>query len=55
MTPVNAVEVRFDKYCKLCKHQEAKEEDYPCRYCLGQPWNEGSEKPIEFEAKEKEK
>lgn len=51
MTPIDPVEVRFDKYCYRCEHQAKDENDHPCRWCLGQPWNEGSEKPIEYKEK----
>lgn len=46
-------EVRFDEYCKLCKHWEKSEAEDPCYDCLNQGWNIDSHKPINFEEKEK--
>lgn len=48
-------EVRFDLYCKDCKHYEKSEADDPCWDCLNQSWNEDSHKPIRFEKGEKKK
>lgn len=45
-------EVRFDKYCKNCKHYEKSEDQDPCWDCLDQGWNEDSHKPIRFEDKD---
>lgn len=42
--------VRFDLYCKKCKHYESKESDpkSPCWECLDEPSNTDSRKPINF-------
>lgn len=45
-------EVRFDIYCKTCKHWEKEESEDPCWDCLDQGWNEDSHKPIKWEEKE---
>lgn len=45
-------EVRFDEYCKNCKHYEKSEDQDPCWDCLDQGWNEDSHKPIRFEDKD---
>lgn len=65
-------EVKFDKYCKTCKHDvpeglvnkdagtyydgwsgiRTKEEYVPCCYCLEEGMREGTEIPVEWEAKE---
>lgn len=44
----NFKEVRFDKYCKKCKHHDVKEYEDPCNECLESGMNEGSEKPVKF-------
>ena len=46
-------EVRFDIWCQTCKNQKTPEEDDPCRECLNYPANQYSEKPINWEEKEK--
>lgn len=43
--------VDFDKYCKMCKHKDLEESEYPCHDCLNNPTNEHSRKPIKFEEK----
>ena len=45
-------EVRFDEYCKICKHFEKSEAEDPCYDCLNQGWNTDSHKPIMFEEKD---
>jgi len=45
------VEVRFDKYCSLCKNEKTPEEEDPCRECLNYPVNQQSEKPVKWEDK----
>ena len=45
-------EVRFDVYCKQCKHYDLGEEKTPCWECLDQGWNENSHKPLYFEEAE---
>lgn len=42
-------EVRFDEYCKKCKHVKVKEHESPCYECLNEPENLYSHKPIKFE------
>ena len=44
-------EVRFDEYCKKCKHWEKEENEDPCYICLEDGWGE-SEKPVKFEEAE---
>lgn len=44
-------EVRFDIYCRTCKHWEKEESEDPCWDCLDQGWNENSQKPIKWEEK----
>lgn len=48
----NYKEVRYDKYCKTCKHEKVDEKDEPCFSCLLKPAREGSEKPVNLEEKE---
>lgn len=31
--------VRFDKYCKTCKHEKLEENEPPCDECLEHPVN----------------
>lgn len=45
--------IDFEKWCKLCKHQDEPEESLPCRDCLDVPVNVNSTKPVKWEAKEK--
>lgn len=44
-------EVKFDIYCRTCKHWEKEESEDPCWDCLDQGWNEDSHKPIKWEEK----
>lgn len=46
-------EVRFDLYCKKCKHCNKKEDEEPCDECLNNPVNLYSHKPINFEEEKK--
>ena len=46
-------EVRFDLWCKKCKHRMKKENKDPCWECLDEPMNENSHKPLYFEEKTK--
>lgn len=46
--------VRFDIYCPKCVHRDVSETDDPCNRCLTQGWNEDSNKPIEYKAKDEE-
>lgn len=42
-------EVRFDLYCKKCKHWDCPEGEDPCDLCLEEFSNEYSHKPLYFE------
>lgn len=42
-------EVRFDIYCKHCKHKNESDHALPCSDCLAEPTNQYSEIPIKFE------
>jgi hypothetical protein len=44
-------EVYFHKYCKSCKHEKAKDTDYPCNECMGESTNLNSHKPVKYEEK----
>ena len=46
-------EVRFDEFCKLCKHKDLKDTDEPCNECLTNPVNLHSRKPVNFEEEKK--
>ena len=48
-------EVRFDQYCKKCKHWKENDKglDEPCNECLDNPTNVNSHKPIKFEEAER--
>lgn len=45
-------EVNFGEYCKTCKYEKRSERMIPCCYCLEEPLNLYSEKPVKWEAKE---
>lgn len=47
----NIKEVRYDIYCKKCKHYKQEDWKEPCHDCLNQPWNVNSKKPIYFKEK----
>lgn len=51
MEDLNEKEVRFDIYCQKCKHHDEPETEDPCDYCMSEPSNWGSEKPIMFKEK----
>lgn len=38
-------EVRFDIYCKQCKHKKKKENEIPCYYCMQRSVRPYSEHP----------
>ena len=42
-------EVRYDIYCKKCKHKDNPENTDPCWDCLTNPVNWHSKKPVYFE------
>ena len=44
-------EVRFDQYCKKCKHCNKKEDEEPCDECLEACMNEGTNRPRLWEEK----
>lgn len=44
--------VYFGEYCNKCKHCDKKEEEAPCFFCLDEPVNVYSHKPVKFEEKE---
>lgn len=46
-------EVKFEQYCKKCKHYNKKEDEEPCDECLSNPTNLYSHKPINFEEEKK--
>lgn len=43
--------VKFDLYCKTCKHLPKKESEEPCAECLETPAQLDSRQPINWEAK----
>ena len=45
-------EVRFDKYCKTCKHIKLEDTDEPCNECLSEPVNYATERPVKWEGKD---
>ena len=49
MNETNCKEVRFDKYCKICKHADLEGHKDPCNECLDNPALEGTEKPINYQ------
>lgn len=46
-------EVLFDIYCKTCKHEKLDGWKDPCNECLESGMNEGTDKPVCWEEKEK--
>lgn len=44
--------VRYDRYCKTCKHWELDQSEEPCNECLENPTNTHSRKPVKYEKKE---
>lgn len=46
-------EVRYDEYCKKCKHEKLEEYKDVCHECLSNPTNLYSIKPVRFEEKGK--
>jgi len=43
--------VRYDIWCKKCKHEKGRETEDPCDECLSYPVQINSRKPIKFEEK----
>ncbi len=41
-------EVRYDLYCRTCKHKDTPQADDPCDECLSTPMNDGSVKPVNY-------
>ena len=46
-------EVRFDLYCKDCKHKEVTETESPCNECLEHPVNLHTYKPVNWKETDK--
>ncbi len=46
-------EVRFDIYCKSCKHRDLHEKQRPCNECLEVGMREGTAKPEYWEGNNK--
>ena len=46
-------EVDFFKYCPTCKYRTLKETADPCNECLDNPMNVHTDKPVKYEAREK--
>lgn len=42
--------VRFEDYCKKCKHFKVKDVEEPCNECLENPANLNSYKPVNFKS-----
>lgn len=42
-------EVYFDKYCSSCKYCGINEDEEPCHWCLQDPYNQYSHKPVYWE------
>lgn len=38
--------VDFNKYCSICKHFETQDHLDPCHWCLTEPVNVDSKKPV---------
>ena len=47
----NLKEVRFDRYCKLCKYKDLPEKADPCNECMETPMRSGSCKPEKYDPK----
>lgn len=47
--------VRFDVYCRTCKFKDLREDEDPCDYCLANPVNTNSHKPVKYKEKEESK
>lgn len=43
--------VDFEKWCEKCIYEKKEETDIPCFYCLDEPTNMNTDKPIHFEEK----
>lgn len=43
--------VRYDRYCKTCKHKDLSQDAEPCTTCLTFPTNTNSRKPHKWEKK----
>ena len=42
-------EVYFNQYCNSCKYKDIAEAEEPCCYCLAEPVNTYSHKPIYYQ------
>lgn len=47
----NMREVKFAKYCPLCKHWKSDEFKDPCNECLESGMNEETDRPVCWEEK----
>lgn len=45
-------EVYFDQYCKTCKYEKLSDQDEICNYCLENPANIHSHKPVNWQPKD---
>ena len=45
-------EVFFDLYCKSCEFKDYPVEAEPCCYCIEEPVNVNSHKPVKYKKKE---
>ena len=44
-------EVRYDLYCKQCKHEKLADYQNPCNECMTKFFRTDTDKPIHFEKK----
>lgn len=44
-------EVRFDYYCRKCKHKDVDEDHDPCNECLEEGMRDGTYIPLKYEEK----
>lgn len=45
--------VRFDIWCDKCQYKDLAENEAPCDECLENPVNDGTEKPVKYEERDK--
>lgn len=53
MTQPKPKEVRYDLYCSRCKHERLDDFEEPCNTCLETFFNSGTDKPVNYEEKQK--
>lgn len=46
--------VNYAVHCKTCRHLDLDGTEEPCNECLAMPVNEHTEKPVNYEEKEKD-